>query len=87
MKIVSPSWNELKWAAQLIMARVILFNKRRVSEVMEMKVTDFLMLQQQKEEETGDDIYKSLDISEQALSKRYTNTILLKQLKKNYFKS
>ena len=65
--IKNPQFN-WTWEARLLLVRILLFNKRRVSEVRELKVTDFLQRQQDVDSE---EILKSLDISERLLANRY----------------
>lgn len=63
----SPSYREWVELAQLTIARIVLFNKRRISEVEELKIDDFTKRSSCNENE---DIMASLDVSERALVKR-----------------
>lgn len=68
IKVQMPSRAHWERTAKMVMVRIAMFNKRRISEVLEMKVTDFL--QTENNDEIDSEIYNSLDISEQILSKR-----------------
>ena len=62
--ILSPQeWSE---TAQALMVRILLFNKRRVSEVEEMKVSDVLQLENCSDNQ---DILSQMDITEKNSSK------------------
>ena len=69
-----PTDIHLTWLSKLTLVRIVLFNKRRISEVQEMKVSDFID-NQMNNQGVDSEIYKSLDISEKALAKRYMLTI------------
>ena len=55
--------------AQVVMVRILLFNKRRVSEVEEMKVLDIVQVQNCSDNE---EIVSQMDITEKALANRMT---------------
>lgn len=59
-------WSEL---AQVLMIRILLFNKRRVSEVEEMKVSDIIQAQNSCDNE---EILSQMDITEKTLASRMT---------------
>ena len=61
-----PTDEQVQRLLKLLLARVILFNRRRVSEVEEIKVSDFAC----RVGDTPDDIFDALDIFEQAIAKR-----------------
>ncbi|XP_064630705.1 uncharacterized protein LOC135494501 [Lineus longissimus] len=67
MQRTNQSNDDLKWLSQLVLTRIVLFNKRRVSEVEELKVSDFLG---RKSEKDNEEILASLDVSERVLAKR-----------------
>jgi hypothetical protein len=67
LTIQSPSSQEWRWVAYLVMVRLILFNKQRVSEVDELKILDFT--DRPKEKESAE-VLEHLDVSERALVKR-----------------
>jgi hypothetical protein len=54
--------------AQITLVRIALFNKRRIGEVAELKVSDFMQIH--RHDEIDREIYNSLDVSERILSKR-----------------
>ena len=63
----NPSYEEWKVAAQMVMVRVVLFNKRRITEVEELHLLDFSSRSSSSENQ---EIVDSLDATEQALVKR-----------------
>ena len=63
----NDSSDDLKWMVQLTMVRILIFNKRRVSEVEEMKVSDFL---NRMDNVDNEEILAALDISERLLAQR-----------------
>ena len=64
---VNPSYEEWRVTAQMVMVRVVLFNKRRISEVEELRLLDF---HSRSESSENQEIVDSLDATEQALVKR-----------------
>ncbi|KAH3846792.1 hypothetical protein DPMN_089099 [Dreissena polymorpha] len=54
--------------AQITLVRIALFKKRRIGEVPELKVSDFIQIHQT--DKVDREIYNSLDVSERILSKR-----------------
>ena len=66
-----PKMSAQKWTqtAQALMVRILLFNKRRVSEVEEMKVTDIVQAQNCLDNQ---EVVKQMDITERALANRMT---------------
>lgn len=67
VKTVSPTRREWTFLAQLILVRIVSFNKRRIAEVEELTIEDFTNRRQK-----GDtaDIAQFLDVSELALAQR-----------------
>ncbi|KAJ8320563.1 hypothetical protein KUTeg_002150 [Tegillarca granosa] len=69
LKNTKPTYDEWVWMAQLLIVRIVLFNKRRINEVAELKISDY-------EERVSDtnfeisEVLDSLDVSERALAKR-----------------
>ena len=66
-KQTNLSYDDWKCLAQQIMIRILLFNKRRISEVEELKILDFYSRTLSGD---NDEIVASLDPTEQALVKR-----------------
>ena len=62
-----PSLEQWTEACQTLMVRILLFNKRRVAEVQELKVEDILHAHDTKD---NADIMSQLDVTEQALANR-----------------
>lgn len=62
----NPTRQELKWLAQLLIVRIVTFNKRRISEVDEITVTDFV----DRVKHDSNNFLQYLDASEQALANR-----------------
>lgn len=75
--IQNPTRSEWERAARMTIVRIAMFNKRRIAEVSEMKVSDFLQAEQN--DEMDSEIYNSLDMSEKILSKRYVTSTFLFQ--------
>lgn len=84
MKNRHPDDNLWTLTAQMVMIRITTFNKRRIAEVEEMKVADFLRMESQSESYESDEIANSLDITERALLKRFY--ILMQRLLSMYLK-
>lgn len=70
LEIKTPSYEDYVGMCQLLIVRISLFNKRRISEVDELKVEDFDKRLNGYNVGTNDEIIKSLDISERTLLKR-----------------
>lgn len=73
-------WTRL---AKLLIVRILVFNKRRVSEVEEMLISDF----QKRETNNVNDsteILHSLDTTERALAGRFVNRLNSNQIRKQY---
>ena len=62
--------NEWREFAEIVLARILVFNRRRISEVEEMKWDDFNR-RWTMEDGDNEDIINSLDLSEKTLAKRY----------------
>lgn len=60
---------------------IAMFNKRRIAEVLEMKVSDFLQVEQN--DELDSEIYNSLDMSEKILSNRYVTSKISFHIEEN----
>lgn len=69
IKIQTPDDQTWKRTAQLTIVRIDLFNKRRIAEVQELKVSDYLSAGMN--DETDENILNSLEMSDKILSKRY----------------
>ena len=67
LKIAKPSPQQWSEAAQALIVRILLFNKRRVAEVEELKVSDILDMHNIKDNE---DILSQMDVTEKALASR-----------------
>ena len=67
LKRQKPNLQQWSEACQSLMVRILLFNKRRVAEVEELKVADILQIQNNKDNE---EILSQMDITEKALAKR-----------------
>ena len=65
----SPDESLLTRIARLCIVRIAMFNKRRIAEVSEMTVSDFVSVEEN--DEIDSEIYNSLDMSEKILSKRF----------------
>ncbi|KAH3729262.1 hypothetical protein DPMN_055229 [Dreissena polymorpha] len=70
MENPAPTYPEYVYITHLLIARIALFNKRRVNEVSELKVSDFQKRIRGDELDTNTEIYNSLAVSEKALLKR-----------------
>ena len=62
-----PTFHQRTAAAQALLVRLIILNKRRIAEVEELKITD---VTQSQRSEDQDDVMNHLNISEQTLAKR-----------------
>ena len=67
LKIPKPSFHQWTEACQVLLVRILLFNKRRVAEVEELKVTDIVNIKNIKDNQ---DILSHMDITEKALATR-----------------
>lgn len=67
MKNATPNRKQKMRMAQLTMVRIAFFNKRRIAEVAELKVPDFL--QTMKNVDMDTEVLNALDVSERILSK------------------
>lgn len=67
VSIFKPTYQQWNEAAQVLMVRLVIFNKRRISEVEELKVADLTGNQQSSDSK---DVLGHLDITERALAKR-----------------
>ena len=74
---VTPTYAEYVYLTHILITRIALFNKRRVNEVSELKVSDFKMRLKGDELDTNTEIYNSLAVSEKALLKRYCSIFLV----------
>ena len=68
LKVPKPNRKQWMKGAQALLARIVIFNKRRIAEVEELLVTDITG----EGTEDSEDIVKNLDITERALAKRMT---------------
>ena len=69
LSTAKPTFHQRTLAAKALLVRLIVLNKRRISEVEELKITDITESQHSEE---PDDVMMHLNISEQALAKRMT---------------
>ena len=70
-KTPKPSYPQYVELAQAVIARVAVFNMRRIAEVNELKVVDFDSRKRGNELGSNQEIINSLDVTEKALLKRY----------------
>ena len=63
------SSSEWRWFAQIVLVRVVLFNRRRISEVEEIKYSDFDRRLCMEDTDT-EDVIQSLGVTEKALAER-----------------
>ena len=66
LEISQPDLNQWIQLCHMLMVRILLFNKRRVSEVEELKIKDILEIENNKD----DEILSQMDLTEKALAKR-----------------
>ena len=66
LEISKPTRKEWIAAAQSLLARLVIFNKRRISEVEELKANEIVEVEQAG----SDEIISNLDVTERALAKR-----------------
>ena len=67
-KVSAPSQEEIIRLQKLTLVRIVLFNKRRISEVQDIKVKD--LVESEMNRTLDSEIKKSLDVSEKALATR-----------------
>lgn len=70
MKVMKPRYEQYLKFAQLLIVRIAIFNKRRISEVDELTVTDFEKRISGRDLGSNTEIINSLEYSEKALLKR-----------------
>ncbi|XP_053388365.1 uncharacterized protein LOC123554731, partial [Mercenaria mercenaria] len=70
MKNRKPEYKEYVKTAQMVLVRIVIFNKRRISEVAELKVEDFGKRIQGDAADGNEEILSSLDIAEKTLCNR-----------------
>lgn len=70
MKVMKPTYDQYVQLAQLLIVRITIFNKRRISEVDEMSVADFEKRISGQDVGNNSEIIHSLEFSERALLKR-----------------
>lgn len=68
LTVQTPDKETWKRIAQMALVRIALFNKRRISEVQDIRVSDFL--DADSNDEIDGEIFNSLDMPEKILSKR-----------------
>ncbi|KAL5020636.1 hypothetical protein ScPMuIL_002282 [Solemya velum] len=70
MKIKAPTYDQYVELTHFLIVRILIFNKRRIAEVDELKVSDFTSRIQGDNLDTTTEVFQCLGISEQALLKR-----------------
>jgi hypothetical protein len=70
--ISNPTHKEWLLLAQMLVVRMCMFNKRRIDEVDELKVTDFA----QRPDDVNEEILGTLNVTERTLVKRYIQNLL-----------
>ena len=70
MKVMKPSYEQYVQLAHLLIVRIAVFNKRRISEVDQLSITDFENRISGQDIGNNSEIISSLEFSERALLKR-----------------